>query len=89
MRQSGPAKRTWLTRPPPSAHLAGVGAELAVTPAGAPGKPSTAIRCRTPGGGHHAGNLPGELLPDGVNEFCRPVADGELRWPLVGRGEQF
>ena len=31
----------------------------------------------------------GELLPDGVEESCWPVADYELRRHFVGRGDQF
>ena len=33
----------------------------------------------------HAGDLFGELLPDGIDESCWPVADHELRWPFVVR----
>jgi hypothetical protein len=66
-----------------------MGTELAITSADASGKPSAAVGSRTPSGGHHAGDFPGELLPDGVDESCRPVSDHELRWPFVGRGDQF
>lgn len=72
----------------PGAHLAGVGAELAITPACTPGEPSTTAQSRAARVGDHAGGLRGELLPDGVDESCRQVADHELRWPFVGRGDQ-
>jgi hypothetical protein len=63
----------------PGAHLAGVGAELAITSADAPGKPAATTRSRTLGSSHHAADLSGELLPDGIEEPYGPVADGELR----------
>src|ERR1041385_4962332 len=73
----------------PCPHLAGVGAELAIASPDAPREPATTARRRTAGGAHHAGDLSGELLPDGVEESCRPVADHKLRRPFVGRGNQF
>ena len=74
---------------PPGAHLAGVGAELTIATSDAPGEPSAAAWSRTAGSNHHAGDFSGELLPDGVDEPQGPVTDYELRWPFVGRGDQF
>jgi hypothetical protein len=66
-----------------------VGAELAIATSDAPGKPTAATRSRTAGGAHHAGDLPGELRPDGGNEPYVPVADRELRRRFVERCDQF
>jgi hypothetical protein len=63
----------------PGAHLAGVGAERAITSADAPGKPAATTRSLTLGSSHHAADLSGELLPDGIEEPYGPVADGERR----------
>ena len=59
----------------PRPHLAGMGSELAIASAAVPGEPSSTARSWTPSGGHHAGDLLGELLPGGINESCRPVTD--------------
>ena len=58
-----------------------------MTAADAPGEPATTARSRTLGGDHDAGDLGGELLPEGVHESGRPDADGE--WLIAVGGDQF
>jgi hypothetical protein len=65
-----------------------VGAELAITTSDAPGKPTATTRCRTAGTDNQAGDLFGESLPDGDDEPHGPVADYEVRLPVLG-GDQF
>jgi hypothetical protein len=56
----------------PPSHLAAMGAAIATSDAA--GKPTAATRSRTAGGGDHAGDLSGELLPAGVDQPHGPVA---------------
>jgi len=58
-------------------------AELAIATAAILREPSAAAGRRASSSSHETGNLPGELLPDGVDEPHGPVADYELRWSFV------
>ena len=78
--------RSLLSTPGP--HLAGVGAKLVIASPGTRGEPSVALGGRTAGDADETGNLLGESLPNGVGEPRGPAADGELRQPFVGRGDQ-
>ena len=71
----------------PDAHLAAMGAELAVTAADATGEPSAAPGSRAAGAGDEAGDLLGEALPDGVDESRGAVMEAER--PVAVRGDQF
>jgi hypothetical protein len=71
----------WASEPstgtPPYAHAAGGGAVLAVAAAAAAEEPPSAVRGRAPGALDDAGDLAGELLPDGVDQERGAVAEDD------------
>ena len=69
----------------PGSHLAGVGAELAIAAADAPGEPPAATGNWTAGAGDQTGDLGGEALPDGLDQSRGAVVERE--WPAVLRGD--
>lgn len=86
--RSPPYADSFLTMPP-GAHPAGVGAILAVAAGLAAKEPPTAVRCRAHGEPDDAGDLSGELLPDGVDQEQGAVAGDDLAARLANDVNRF
>ena len=73
--------------PPPHPHAASGRAVLAVASAGAAEEPPTTVRRRAPRALDDAGDLAGELLPDGVDQQHGAVAEDDLAVAVRPGGE--